>query len=95
MKRLPFILTWLAVILTSLTVPADRFGLVYKGNAPSEKFYPDHIENIYFIDDHRIIKLETNTGNTLEYGSVPSHGPMFPTLFRYWFFTGTSTVSFS
>jgi hypothetical protein len=70
MKRLPFILIWLAVILTGLTVPADRYGLVYKGIAPSQKFYPDHIENIYFIDDHRIIKLESNTGNRLEYGSL-------------------------
>jgi hypothetical protein len=69
-KRLPYILIWLAVTLTGLTVSTERFELVFGGSAPSASFYPDHIENIYFLDDHRIIKIETATGNRLEYGSL-------------------------
>ena len=38
-------------------------------NAPSDHFYTDHFENVYFVDGHKLIKHHKNEG-FLEYGSV-------------------------
>lgn len=58
------------MILLGLSVMPDRFELVYSGSAYSDEFYPDHIGNIYFIDDHKLIKIQSRSGTTLEYGSL-------------------------
>lgn len=63
------------MILSSITVSSGRFELIYSGHAPSDEFYTDHIDNIYFIDDHKIIKVEASSGRMLEYGSL-SAGPI-------------------
>ena len=46
--------------------------MIYSSSAPSGELYTDHLENIYFIDSHKLIKIETRTGNMLEYGSLPA-----------------------
>ncbi|MFO7923980.1 MAG: hypothetical protein R6U58_09840 [Bacteroidales bacterium] len=48
---------------------SDTPELIFSGKAPSGQFYTDHIENVYFVDGHKIIKMETGTGNIFEYGS--------------------------
>ncbi len=70
MRIISNILLWLAVISTGFAVSTERFELVYSGIAPSGKLHTDHTGNVYFVDDHRIIKLETASGNTFEYGSL-------------------------
>jgi hypothetical protein len=52
--------------------PVD-FDIIYSGVVPSDHFYTDHLDNIYFIDGHNFIKVETLTGERYEYGS-PSAG---------------------
>jgi hypothetical protein len=61
---------WLIILLFSLTGFPGKFELIYSGEAPSRDFYTDHLENIYFTADHKLIKIETATGRRLEYGSV-------------------------
>lgn len=46
------------------------FEIIYRGHALSGEFRTDHLENIYYIDNHKIVKVETGTGNTMEYGSL-------------------------
>jgi hypothetical protein len=49
------------------------FEIIFSGPAPSDHFYTDHLDNIYFVDGHNIIKVETTSGENYEYGS-PSAG---------------------
>ena len=60
----------LLFILISFIYPFDGFEIIYKGHAPSDHFYTDHLENIYFIDKHKIFKVETSSGIISEYGSL-------------------------
>lgn len=46
--------------------------MVYNGNAYSDQFYTDHLNNIYFIDKHRIYKVEPSSDKIFEYGSLSS-----------------------
>lgn len=48
----------------------ERSEVIFSGHAPSGEFYADHMDNIYFIDGHKIIKVETGTGESYEYGSL-------------------------
>ena len=50
-------------------LPTGGFEVIYTGVAPSDRFYTDHLENIYFLDGHKIIKVETTPYQILEYGS--------------------------
>ncbi len=43
--------------------------------AASDRFYTDHLDNVYFIDGHRITRITVSTGRVLEYGSLPG-GPV-------------------
>ncbi len=61
---------WLIVFSLFLTSPAGGFELIFKGLAPSDEFYSDHLDNIYFLDDHKLIKIATTSGAILEYGSL-------------------------
>lgn len=62
----------LIMILLGLSGVHDRFELVYSGSAYSDEFYPDHIGNIYFVDDHKLIKIQPHSEISLEYGTVSS-----------------------
>ncbi len=68
-------LLWLLIPLFLFLDPPGGFEKIYTGPAPSDHFYTDHFDNLYFIDGHKIIKVETRTENVLEYGSV-SAGPI-------------------
>jgi hypothetical protein len=61
---------WILMMNFILTGLPGRFELIYSGEAPSNEFYTDHLENIYFVDDHNIIKIQAPTGRRLEYGSI-------------------------
>jgi hypothetical protein len=60
---------WFILILLRL-IYQPGFEMIFEGIAPSGEFYTDHLENIYFIDGHRIVKTETTTGEVMEYGSL-------------------------
>lgn len=64
------LLLLLVFMLPGFTGLPEGYDLVYSGHAPSDRFYTDHTDNVYFIDDHKIIKLNTTTGETFEYGSL-------------------------
>lgn len=53
-----------------MTPKGDRFGIIYEGRAYSDRFYSDHLGSLYFIDNHKIIKVETPTDEIFEYGSL-------------------------
>ncbi len=55
--------------------PDPEIELIVSYTAPSSHFYTDHLENIYFIDGHRIIRINAATGRRVEYSSLPS-GPV-------------------
>lgn len=44
-------------------------GVKYAGQAPSRHYYTDHLENIYFIDGYKLLKIDTATGEVMEFGS--------------------------
>ncbi|TVR70100.1 MAG: hypothetical protein EA408_11705 [Marinilabiliales bacterium] len=46
--------------------------LIASHTAPSSHFYTDHLENIYFIDGHRIIRINAATGRRVEYSPLPT-----------------------
>jgi len=46
------------------------FDNIYTGAATSDRFYTDQLNNIYFIDNHKFIKIETYSDEVLEYGSL-------------------------
>ncbi len=56
-------------------LPTGGIELIYTGVAPSDRFYTDHLGNIYFIDRHKIIKVEAEPYRILEYGSFAA-GPV-------------------
>ncbi len=56
-------------------LPTGGFEVMHTGVAPSDRFYTDHLENIYFIDGHKIIKVEAKPHKIMEYGSFTS-GPI-------------------
>ncbi len=49
--------------------------LITSFSAVSDRFYTDHLDNVYFIDGHRITRITVTTGRELEYGSLPA-GPV-------------------
>ncbi len=61
---------WLIVFSLLMGFPVAGIEILYTGSAPSEVFYSDHLDNIYFIDNNKLIKIEVPTGETLEYGSL-------------------------
>ncbi len=44
-------------------------GVKYSGQAPSRHYYTDHLENVYFIDGYKLLKIDTATGEVMEFGS--------------------------
>jgi hypothetical protein len=56
------------IILDLILIPGE---LIYSLPAPSADFYTDHIDNIYFIDEHKVIKID-QSGRSFEYGSLSS-----------------------
>jgi hypothetical protein len=66
-------LPWLLVISLFMSFTSGSrggFEIIYSGHAPSVQYYSDQLENIYFVDGHKIIKIETSTGAVMEYGSL-------------------------
>jgi hypothetical protein len=61
--------------LLILSLPTGGLELLYTGVAHSDRFCADHLGNIYFIDGHKIIKVEPQPYKSLEYGSFAS-GPI-------------------
>jgi hypothetical protein len=62
---------WPLMMIFDLILLAGRFELIFAVQAPSGEFYTDHIDNIYFIDDHKVIKIDP-FGRSFEYGSLSS-----------------------
>jgi hypothetical protein len=50
-------------------LPVD-YTIIYSGTAPTEIFYTDQLENVYFIDGHSLIKISAPTGGKISYGSI-------------------------
>jgi hypothetical protein len=64
---------WLLFVSLLNLMTEDNSGdykLIYSGTAPSETFYTDQLENVYFIDGHKFIKISVSTGEKIEYGSI-------------------------
>jgi hypothetical protein len=64
---------WLLLISLLNLLTEDNSGsyrLIYSGAAPSGIFYTDQLENVYFVDGHKLIKISVSTGEKIEYGSI-------------------------
>jgi len=59
----------LLVLLLFFIPKPDGYDILYTGSAPSGQFYTDHLDNIYFIEGRKIIKIAVATSEILEYGS--------------------------
>ncbi|MGF1584699.1 MAG: hypothetical protein ACFCUM_05225 [Bacteroidales bacterium] len=64
---------WLILIslVNQLTEDIDGdYKIIYSGAAPAETLYTDQLENAYFVDGHKLIKISVSTGERIEYGSL-------------------------
>lgn len=65
------LLLLLSIFNFSVSGQPTGFENIYTGSAPSDNFYTDQLDNIYFIGNHNLTRINTNSGEVLEYGSLP------------------------